>query len=384
MTDKKQKKKQSRTRRIVKAVLRTAGVFLLLIAFACLTAVLTVDRWIVPVCVRYAGVEVEGEPDVKVSLSGREIALNGLKLNTPAGKIEVRNCALRIDGIDFAGGELKEVRVSRVRLGGVRAMLDFAALADARSVPDLDTISEEKVRRLSRAVWTRASKPVVRMTDLKVSDAEVSWKSGATQSRITVSGLEAEFEDGILTRPRLSCVAGYRLNDSQRAIRVGARIEASALEEGDGVTVSAAGVGPLVIELPDSRLEFPALESAGMIVQYEPGSANTVRFGGEWRSPDRWEYKAWDLSMDHAKLKLDGILSLDGERLSLQFGADASGADLVCRDSVIPGDLLSGLKGNHGFDLVSGSVMLLAVSLTGWGMGNSSAFSIGSEKSPFW
>ena len=358
MTDKKQKKKQSRTRRIVKAVLLTAGVFLLLIAFACLAAVLTIDRWIVPVCVLYAGIEVEGEPDVKVSLSGREIALNGLKLNTPAGKIEVRNCALRVDGIDFAGGELKEVRVSQVRLGGVRAMLDFAALADARAVPDLDTISEEKVRRLSRAVWTRASKPVVRMTDLKMSDAEVGWRSGATQSRITVSGLEAEFEDGILTRPRLSCVAGYRLNDSQRAIRVGARIEASALEEGDGVTVSAAGVGPLVIELPDSRLEFPALESAGMIVQYEPGSANTVRFGGEWRSPDRWEYKAWDLSMDHAKLKLDGMFSLDGERLSLRFGADASGADLVCRDSVIPGDLLSGLKGNLGFDLVSGSVTL--------------------------
>ena len=342
----------------MKTVLWTAGIILLLIAFACLTAVLTVDRWIVPLSAMYAGVEVEGEPGVKVSLTDREIVLSGLKLKSPAGTIEVESCGVRLDGIGFAGAELKEVRVSRVRLGGVRAMLDFAALADARAMSDLDTISEEKVRRLSHAVWTRASKPVVRMTDLKISDAEVGWRSGATQSRITVSGLDAEFEDGILTRPRLSCVAGYSLNDRQRAIRVGARIEASALQEGDGVTVSAAGIGPLVIELPDSRLEFPALESAGMIVQYEPGSANAVRFGGEWRSPGRWEYKAWDLSMDRAKLNLDGILALDGERLRLQFGADASGSDLICRDSVIPGDVLSGVKGNLGFDLVSGGVTL--------------------------
>lgn len=358
MSEKKQKKKQSRTRRIVKAVLWTAGIFLLLIAFACLAAVLTVDRWIVPVCAWYTGVEVEGEPDVKVSLSDRELVLSGLKLNFPAGQVEIRSYGFRLDGIDFEDGALKEVRVSRVRLGGVRASLDFSALADAPAVPDFDTISEEKVRRLSRAVWTRASKPVVRMTDLKMSDAEVSWKSGATQSRITVSGLDAEFENGNLTRPRLSCVAGYRLNDSQRAIRVGARIEASALEDGDGVTVSAAGVGPLVIELPDSRLEFPALESAGMIVQYEPGSANTVRFGGEWKSPGRWEYKALNLSLDKAKLNLDGVLALDGEKLRLQFGADASGTDLICRDSVIPGDVLSGVKGNLGFDLVSGGVTL--------------------------
>lgn len=358
MSEQKQKKKQSRTRRIVKAVLWTAGIFLFLIAFVCLAAALTVDRWIVPVCAGYAGVEVEGEPGVKVSLPDREIVLSGLKLNFPAGKVEVERCGLRLDGIEFEGGKLKELRVSRVHAGGVRATLDFSALADARAVPEFDAISEENVRKLSRAVWKRASKPVVRMTDLKMSDAEVSWKSGATRSRITVSGLDAEFEDGILTRPRLSCIAGYKLNDPQRAIRVGARIEASALEDGDGVTVSAAGVGPLVIELPDSRLEFPALESAGMIVQYEPGSANTVRFGGEWRSPGRWEYKALDLSLDKVKLNLNGDLALDGERLCLQFGADASGADLICRDSMIPGDVLSGVKGNLGFDLVSGGVTL--------------------------
>ena len=87
MSEQKQKKKQSRTRRIVKAVLWTAGIFLLLIVFACLAAVLTIDRWIVPVCAWYTGIEVEGEPDVKVSLADREIVLSGLKLIIRSGNV---------------------------------------------------------------------------------------------------------------------------------------------------------------------------------------------------------------------------------------------------------------------------------------------------------
>ena len=351
----------------MKAVFWTAGIFLLLISLACLIALLTVDKWIVPFGAWCAGVEVEGEPGVSVSLTDRRIVLSGLKVSFPTGKIEAETCGLRIDGVEFEGRNLKVVRVSQVRADGVRAELNFAKNADASGEPADEPISGEKVRKISRLVWSKASKPVVRIADLTLRDAEVHWKSGAAQSLTTFSGLEAAFDQGVLTRPTLDCDVKYRLNDPQRSVQFGVKLEIRALQDGDGVTVSAAGNGPLVVDLPDSHLEFPALESTDMVVQYEPGSADTVRFSGEWKSPERWDYQPWDLSLDKAVLDVFGTLALDGEKLRLQFGADARESDLICRGNAIPGNVHCEAKGNVEFDLASGGVTLDSLSgrLTG-------------------
>ena len=367
MSEPKQPKKQTKLRRIMKAVLWTAGIFLLLSVLVCLVAVFTVDQWIVPFGAWCAGVEVEGEPCVSISFLNREVVLTGLKVNLPAGQVEAKTFGLRLDGIAFEGGNLKEVRVSHVRADGVRAMLDFSKLASVPDVSADEPISGEKVRAFSHLVWNKASKPVVHMTDLTLRDSEVRWQSGAAQSLIAVSGLDATFDGGIPTRPELDCDIKYRLNDPQRSIQFGVQIKASALQGGDGVTVSAMGDGPLVVDLPDSHLEFPALESTDMVVQYEPGSGDSVLFSGKWMSPERWEYKPWDLSLDNAVLDLFGTLALDGENLRLQIGAEVRGADLVCRGSAIPGDVYFEANGRLKYDLASGGMTLDALTgnLTG-------------------
>ena len=372
MTEQKQPKAHSPLRRLLKTVCWTVGILVFLLATACIAAVFTVDRWIVPLGAWYAGVEVEGEPGVMVSIVNREIILTGLKVKSPAGVIEANSCGLTLDGVTLDGHNLKEVRVSRVHAEGLRASLDFARYADVRGEQSgggaAEPISGEKVRMLSRRVWSKASKPVVRVTDLTLFDAEFGWKSGAVQSLISISDLNATFDDGILTRPQLICGVKFRLNDPQRHLECGARIDVSSSRGGESIIVSAAAKEPLVIELPDSHLEFPASESTEMVMQYEP-ETDAVRFGGEWTNSSRWEYKPWNMSLENTLLEVFGTLALDGEKLRLRFGANALGSGIVCRETDIPGDAVFEAKGNVVFDLATGCVTLDSVSghLTGPG-----------------
>ena len=366
MPESKRLKKRSRLRGFLLAVFLTAGILVLLCALLVLVAMLTVDKWIVPLGVRITGVEIEGTPGVIVSIPNREIILTDLVVKRPEGRIELKSCGLKLDGLKLENRQLREIRVSQVHAEGVRAELDFGRLADASDEPWSETISGEKVRDLSHTLWNKASKPVLHISDLTLLDTEVRWKSGVEQSLISISDLTSTFEDGLLTRPHLVCGMNYRLNDSQRSIQLGARIKAVSARDGESVIVSASGEGPLVIDLPDSHLEFPAMESTDMIVQYEPESA-ALRFGGEWSNPDRWEYDPLDLSMEDLMLDVFGTLALDGEKLRLRFGTSARGSDILCREHGIPGEMILEAKCNVDFDLVTGGVTLDSLSgyLTG-------------------
>ena len=361
MSKSKQTKARSPLRRILKAVLRTVCVLVFLLVFAAIAALLTVDRWVVPFAAWIADVEVVGEPGVIVFLANREVFLSGLKVKCPAGVIEARSCGFRLDGVNMDGWTVKEVQVSHVHAEGLRATLDFARYIDSQSGQADRSISGEKVRTFSHKVWNKASKPVVRVADLTLLNAEAGWRSGAVQSRITVSDLTALFDDGVLTRPQMVCGLRFHLNDPQRLLECGARIKASSSRGGESIIVSATANEPLVIELPDSHLEFPASESTEMVMQYEPES-DALRFGGEWTNSGLWSYKPWDLSMENTLLELFGTLALDGEKLRVRIGANALGSGIVCRGTEIPGDTVFEAKGDVVFDLATGGVMLDSVS----------------------
>ena len=378
MTEPKQTKKRSPLRKFLKTVFWAVGVFVFLSVFAFLAALFTIDQWIVPVGAWCAGVEVEGDPDVMVSISDREVILTGLKVRLPAdaGEVEAKVFGMRLDGVKLDGWNLKEIRVSNVRAEEVSATMDFSRLADAQNgqsaghdpsgTQDAEPVSGESVRAFSRLVWDRASKPVVRMSDLTLLNAEAGWQAGAARSRIIVSDLTARFEDGSLTRPELSCGLKYRLNDPQRLLECGGRITVSSSDGGENLIVSVASDEPLVIKLPDSRLEIPAFESTELVMRYDPENAD-VQFNGEWTNTNRWEYRPLNLSLGNTALKVFGTLALDGEKLRLGLDADMLGGDLVCREFGIPGDMVFDAKGNVEFDLATGGVMLDSVSghLTG-------------------
>lgn len=361
MNKPKQTKARSPLRRFLKTVFWTAGILVFLLAFAVIAALFTIDQWIVPFGAWCLDVEVVGEPGVMVSLPNREIILTGLKVKCPAGEFEARSCGLHLDGVELDGRNLKEVQVSQVHAEGLRGTLDFARFADAQGEPDGRLISGEKFRLFSHRIWAKASKPVVRMTDLTLRDAEVGWQSGAVRSRISVPDLSASFDDGVLTRPKMVCGVKCRLNDPQRLLECGARIDVSLSDDGGSIIVSAAASEPLVVELPDSHLEFPASESTEMAIQYEPEN-DALRFDGEWKNTSRWEYRPWDLSLDRTLLKVSGTLALDGEKLRVKIGANASGTGIVCRGTEIPGDVSFEANGNLVFDLATGGVMLDSVS----------------------
>jgi len=364
MTESKRPKTKSKTRWFLKVLFRTACVLVFLGVFIGVAALLTIDLWIVPLGAWYAGVEVDGEPGVMVSISNREIFLTDLRVNTPSGRFEAKSCGMRLDGVKLDGVALKELYVSHVHAEGFRATIVFSESEDA---PDEDDIvTGEEFRTLSRTIWQRASDLVVRMADLTLLDAEVCWWSGAAQSVVSIPDLDAVFEDGRLTHPQMVCGLKYRLREPLRSIECGFRLNASSAshllrDQEDGVIVSAAGNTPLVVDLPDSHLEFPALESTDMIVQYDPESGS-VRFGGQWTSPDRWEYTPLNLSLDDALLEVYGTLALEGEKLRLWFESDAHGSDLFCRGYTIPGGVTAEVDCNVDFDLASGGVTLDSLS----------------------
>ncbi|MBP5585690.1 MAG: hypothetical protein J6Y92_04985 [Lentisphaeria bacterium] len=374
MTEPKQKKKRSPLRRLLKAVFWTAGILVFLLAFAFFAALFTIDRWIVPFGAWCADVEVEGEPGVIVSIANREILLTGLKVKFPDGEVEAAKLGFRVDDVKLAGRTLKEIYVSGVRAEGVCASLDFSRRADAAEGQTGEAVageedersSGEKVRAISRLVWDRASRPVVRLADLTVLDAEIGWQAGAVRSLTRVSDLNAKFEDGILTRPEMSCRLKYRLNDPQRFLECGARIRASTSLGGDGLVVSVLSDGPLVIEVPDSHLEIPASERTEIVMLYEPGTG-ALRFRGEWANPDVWEYSPLSLSLHNTLLEAFGRISLDGENLHLELASIAHGSDLVCRATNVPGNVQFEARGIAEFDLATGGVTLDSVSgyLTG-------------------
>jgi len=367
MSATKRTKKRTKLRRFLKTVLWTAGGIVLLSLFLFIAALLTVDRWVVPFGAWCTGVEVEGEPEVIVSLSRREIILTGLKVKMRDGRFEAKSCGWRFDGVKLAGLSLKEVRVSDVHAEGLRMELDFSRVAGVSpSEEDGSLISGEKFRNFSHLLWNKASKPVVRMMDLTLLDAEVGWLSGVAGSVVSISDLNATFEDGRLTRPQIVCGVKYALNEPWRTIQFGGRLKASAARGSESIIISAAGNTPLVIELPDSRMEFPVLASTDMVVQYEP-ETDSLRFGGEWTNSDRWEYAPLNLSMDNTLLEVFGTLALEGEKLHLRCGASGQVSDLICRGGSIPGEAVFEAKCNMEYDLASGGVTLddLSGHLTG-------------------
>ena len=363
MTEQKQPKARSPLRKIAKAVCWTAGILVFLVVFAFIAALLTVDQWIVPLGAWCLDVEVVGTPGVMVSVAKREIILTDLKVNCPAGTIETKSCGFHIDDVTLDGFDIKEVRVSHVHAEGLRATPDFARFADTRVEQEqaVESVPGEDIRKISHFLWNKASKPFVRVADLTLLDAEVGWKSGVVQSLISYPELNATFGDGLLTRPQLVCSVKCRLNDSQRFLECGGRIKVASSRGGESIIVSAAANSSLVIDLPDSHLEFPALESTEMVLQYEPES-DAIRFGGEWTNPRLWEYKPWDLTVENTLFEVFGTLALDKGKLRLKFGANALGSGVVCRDSVFPGDVIFESKGNIEFDLATGGMMLDSVS----------------------
>ena len=370
MPEPKQTKKRPSPRKCLKTVFRTVGILVFLAVFISCAALFTIDKWIVPFGAWCAGVEVEGEPGVMVSLADREIILTGLKVKTPAGRIEARSFGLKLDGVKLSGRTLKEIRVSNVHADGLRVSLDFARLAEMRndrgSGEGVEPDSGEKVRTFSHLVWARASKPVVRMADLTLLDAEAGWQAGAVRSRISVPDLFAKFEDGCLTRPEIDCGVKCRLNDPQRSLECGGRINVLSSDDGAKLIVSLDAEEPLVIDLPDSHLEFPAFESTELVMKYDPENAD-LGFGGEWTNSSSWEYKPLNVSLENTVFNVFGTLALAGEKLRLKFAVDTQGSGLVCRDVGIPGNILFDAKGNVEFDLVNGGVTLDSVSghLTG-------------------
>lgn len=350
---------------MLKTVCWTVGILVFLIVFAGLVALFTVDQWIVPFCAWHMGVEVVGEPEVMVSLKRREIFLSGLKVKCPTGKIEAKSCGLRLDGLKMNGRFVREIQISQVHAEGLRAKLDFSAYAGKRDGQggglDDGLFSGEEVRSLSHMIWNKASKPVVRMADLTLLDAEVGWQSGAVRSQISVSDLTAAFDDGILTRPKMGCGVKLRLNDPQRRLECGARIRMLSSPGDENIIVSAAADEPLVIELPGTHLEFPVSKTTEMVLQYAP-EFDALRFGGEWRNAGVFEYKPWAMSVNSTLFEVFGTLALDGEKLRVRIGANASGTGIVCRDMEIPGDVSSEANVNVAFDLATGGVMLDSVS----------------------
>ena len=364
-------RKPSRTRRILRIVfwMVAAPVILLLVAVS--LAILTADLWIVPVGAWYAGVEVEGTPGVSLSLSNRELLLTDLKMRTEAGIFEARSCGLRFEDMTVDGGEVRELHVSGVHAEGLRASLDFAKTAEAVELELTDgAVSAEFVRAAAGKLWKTASKPVLRIHDLTLQDAEATWKAGAQQTTVSVQSLNSTFEDGCLTRPNLTGALHFLIRDPQRSVEFGLGLRATSPGDGGSLLLTAEGEGPLVIDLPDSRLEFPALESTGMLLQYEP-ELEAIRFGGEWTTSDRWDYEPLAVSLDNPLLEMFGTLGLRGEKLALKFSVSAQANDLICRGETIPGDFMLEAKCDAEFDLVSGEVALEALSgrLTGPGDG---------------
>ena len=361
----KQTKKHSPLYRFLKAVFWTAGILVFLAVFVSLAVLFTIDQWIVPFGAWCMDVEIVEDPGVMVSLANREIFMTGLKVKTRAGTFEAKSYGLRVDDVDLDGWNLKEVRVSRVHAEGLRVALDFAQYAKSQEEKSVeksgDVSSGEKVRTFSHLVWARASKPVVRMSDLTLLDAEIGWQAGAARSRISVSDLYAKFGDGLMTRPEINCGVKYHLSDPQRFLECGGRISVQSSGDGEKLIVSIEADEPLVIDLPDSHLEFPGVESAELVMQYDPENAD-LGFGGEWTNTSRWEYKPLNVSLENTVFNVFGTLALDGEKLRLKFGADTQGDGLVCRDTAIPGEVLFDVKGNVEFDLVNGGVTLDSVS----------------------
>ena len=362
MSEKNRIRKPSKPRRLLRFVLWTVGLPLVLILIAAAVAVLTADLWIVPLGAWYAGVEVEGTPGVSLSLTNRELLLTDLKLRTQVGTFTAKSCGLRFDGMTMDAGEVRELHVSGVHAEGLRAALDFQKTAEAVDLALADgtaAVSAEFVKEASWKLWKSASKPVLRIHDLTLQDAEAEWRAGVEQTTVSVQSLSAAFEDGCLTRPRMTSRVQCRIEDSRRSIGFGFRLKANSPAGGGSVLISAEGVGPLEIDFPDSRLEFPALESTEMLVQYEP---DAIRFGGEWTTSDRWEFEPLGLSLDNTMFELFGTLGLRGEKLCLKFGANAQASDPICRGEPIPGDLMLELKSDVEFDLVTGGVTFEALS----------------------
>ena len=287
MSDLKQKKKRSPLYRFLKAVFWTAGILVFLAVFVSLAVLFTIDQWIVPFGAWCMDVEIVEDPGVMVSLANREIFMTGLKVKTRAGTFEAKSYGLRVDDVDLDGWNLKEVRVSRVHAEGLRVALDFAQYAKSQEEKSVeksgDVSSGEKVRTFSHLVWARASKPVVRMSDLTLLDAEIGWQAGAARSRISVSDLYAKFGDGLMTRPEINCGVKYHLSDPQRFLECGGRISVQSSGDGEKLIVSIEADEPLVIDLPDSHLEFPGVESAELVMQYDPENAD-LGFGGNGRT----------------------------------------------------------------------------------------------------
>lgn len=335
---------------------------LILLLAAASLAVLTADLWIVPVGAWYAGVEVEGTPGVSLSLSNRELLLTDLKLRTEAGVFEARSCGLRFEDMTVDGGEVRELHVSGVHAEGLRATLELAKTAEAVELELADgAVSAEFVRAAAGKLWKTASKPVLRIHDLTLQDAEAEWKTGTQQTTVSVQSLKSTFEDGSLTRPNLTGTLHFLIRDPQRSVDFGLGLRATSPGDGGSLLLTAEGDGPLVIDMPDSHLEFPALDSTGMLLQYEP-ELEVIRFGGEWTTSDRWDYESLALSLDNPLLEIFGTLGLKDEKLSLKFTASAQANDLICRGETIPGDIVLEAKCDAVFDLVSGGVAIDALS----------------------
>jgi len=338
-------------------VLRTMGLFVVLAMLLLSAALLTVDFWIVPLAARCAGVEVIGSPGVKVSLLKREISLTGLHAKCNAGSFETKTCGLKLDGVNMSGWKLRELRVSHVYADGLRAALDTAKITDLPESTEDEPISREKVRKLSHKIWGGASKPDVKITDLNLTDAEISWQTGTSRNILTVPSVKAEFKDGRLTRPNVICDAGYRLDDGQCSVQFGLRLRAAS-NDANSMIVSAAGKGPVAIDLPDAHFELP---SSYVLAQYEPDK-NVIWFGGELGKSDRWDLSPLDLSMDNGLFETVGTLTLDGRKIHLNIETSAQGSDLICGDRDIPGDVVFGAKCKAVLDLATGGVTLDSLS----------------------
>ena len=362
MPEKNRIRKPSRPWRVLRVVLWIVAVPLLLLLVAASLAVLTADLWIVPVGAWYAGVEVEGTPGVSLSLSNRELLLTDLKLRTDVGVFEARSCGLRFDGMTVDRGEVRELHVSGVHAEGLRASLDLLKTAEAVELELAGgDVSAEFVKAAAGKLWKTASKPVLRIHDLTLQDAEAQWRSGPRQNTVSVQRLTSTFEDGSLTRPNLTGALHFLIQDPQRSIEFGLGLRATSPGDGGSLLLTAEGEGPLVIDLPDSHLEFPAMESTGMLLQYEP-ELEVIRFGGEWTTSERWDYEPLALSLDNPLFEMFGTLGLRDEKLDLKFSVSAQANDMICRGESIPGDLMLEAKCDAEFDLVSGGVAVEALS----------------------
>ena len=351
-------KDRKKRRKILKFVLWTTGILVLPVVLLFGAALLTVDQWIVPLAARYAGVEVIGSPGVKVSLLKREIVLTGLHVKCDAGSFETKTCGLKLEDVNVSGGKLRELRVSNVYADGLRGTLETANPVDSQKAADNKPISGEKVRDLSHKVWSGASKPVVRIADLSLTDAEISWQSGTSRNVLTLPSVTAESDDGRLTRPSVVCDADYRLDDGRCSVQFGARLRAAAPNGANSLIVSVAGKSPVTIKLPDAHFELP---SSYILAQYEPDD-DVIRFGGEWGKSDRWDLSPLDLSLDNGLFETFGTVSLVGEKVRLCIETSAQGSDLICGGRDIPGDVMFDAECKAVFDLATGGITLDSLS----------------------